>query len=58
MLLSVVRKPSASKIFNEGDLEIFRLEVCERLNFEFFFFGSLKIELIYKKWLWKEKLVE
>jgi hypothetical protein len=41
--------------FNIGDLETFRLEMCETLNFELLL--SLKIQLNYKKWFWKEKLV-
>jgi hypothetical protein len=40
---------------NESDLKIFRHKLWEILNFELFL--SLKIQLNYKKWFWKENLV-
>jgi hypothetical protein len=40
---------------NESDFENFRHKLWEILNFELFL--SLKIQLNYKKWFWKENLV-
>jgi hypothetical protein len=54
MLLVLLERPEWIG-FNEGDLKILKSKVWEILNFEFFW--SLKIQLYYKKWFWKEKLV-